>query len=78
MQILAVVCLVCMIQTEGHSWVEQLSIVTDGLLQTPRGQPVLHDIGEKSRSIDLASCSGRVVLDVEFPTLNEILSDLYV
>ncbi len=34
--------------------------------------------GEKSRSIDLAICSKRVMLDVEFPTLNEILSDLYV
>jgi len=47
-----------MLQTEGHSWVEQPSIVTDGLLQTSRGQPVLHDIGEKFRSIDLAICSG--------------------
>jgi len=58
--------------------VEQPSIVTDGLLQTSRGQPVLHEIGEEFRSIDLAICSGCVVLDVEFPTLNEILSDLYV
>ena len=39
MQLLAAVWLVCVIQTEGHSWVEQLAIVKDGLLQIPPGYP---------------------------------------